>query len=348
MAGDSEEPPKKKRNMEAFVDRTTKEQSQRFADKCIDFFAKCNVPFSVVEDDSFKALIHELRPTMRIPTRKEMAGNLLDKCYERTIARNRDLVQGRRYATIFGDGWKNMSNNRKNVVTSMGTGPDFVMLKSFDATKVSETGEFLISVVKESQRIAQDVYGVTCNAVVTDNAPNMVLMGKLLAGEAVTIDNEEELEAQGYEDDEDNEEPDSVDNLAFPGMFHSRCHAHIANIALKGVGKHLQVPQLIEKIKPVFKEFKKPELAAKLVDDKGTKVFAPFDVRWCTYRDSLQSFTKNVQLFRQIAQSDEELNRKIALIIYDDAIINQCQEAIRAMDPICTILNTTTNISLLI
>lgn len=228
MSGDSEEPPKKKRNMEAFVDRTTKAQYQRFADKCIDFFAKCNVPFAVCENDSFKALIHELRDTMRIPTRKEMAGDLFDKCYERTIARNRDLVQGRRYATIFGDGWKNISNNRKNVVTSMGTGPDFVMLKSLDATKVSETGEFLLSVVKESQRIAQNIYRVTCNAVVTDNANapyyyKYGTLGKLLAGEAVTIDNEKELEAQGYEDDE-------VDNLAFPGMFHSRCHAHIANI----------------------------------------------------------------------------------------------------------------------
>lgn len=94
----------------------------------------------------------------------------------------------------------------------------------------------------------------------------------------------------------------------FPGMFHSRCHAHIANLVLKDIGKHLKLTALVDKIKPVVKEFKKPEFAAKLVDEKGTAVFAPFEVRWCTYRDSIESFTKNFNLFRKIRLTIERLN----------------------------------------
>lgn len=204
--------------MDTYVDRATKEQNQRFAEKCIDFFTKCNIPLAVCDNSSFKAFVQELRPCIKILTRKEMAGELLDKCYERSIESNRALVQGRRFGTIFGDGWKNMSNNKKNLVTSMGAGQDFVMLKSFDATMTSETGDYILKAIKESQKLAIDLYGVTCNAVVTDNAPNMVLMGKLMAGEVdrrQAEDEDQDDEDFGYIDD------DSEAVLAIPDMFHS-------------------------------------------------------------------------------------------------------------------------------
>lgn len=126
----------------------------------------------------------------------------------------------------------------KNVVTSMGAGSKYVMLKSFDATKFSETGEFLLNVVKEAQQIALDLYGVTCNAVVTDNAHNMVLMGKLLTGEADRKQIEDDLGADEYEDGDETEENNLDDGFVFPGMFHSRCHAHIDNLVLKDIDKY--------------------------------------------------------------------------------------------------------------
>lgn len=208
--------------MDSFVDRATNEQNIRFADKCIDFFAKCNIPFAVVEDESFHALIQELRPCIKIPNRKEMSGKLLDKCFESTIAFNRSLVQGQRHGTLFADGWKNMSNNKKNLVTSMRAGKRNVMIKSFDATRASETGQYILDAVKEAQKLAKEVYGVTCNAVVTDKAPNMVLMGKIMAGEIQADLDELEEEDEEDEDLEDNKKG-SGDGLSWYVPFKMPC-----------------------------------------------------------------------------------------------------------------------------
>lgn len=337
---------KRSRTMDAFVDRATPEQIGRFADKCIAFFAKCNIPFKCVEDKSFYDLIHELRPNMTIPNRKEMAGPLLSKLFDKEVEKNRPKVAGSKYGTIIADGWKNMSVNRNTVVTTMGVGDEFVLLKSYDASQTSETGQYLVEVVKESQTIAQSQYGVTCNTVVTDNAANMVLMGKLLrkgvVSESDTEDDiiDEDINEPGFEnaDDEGVEEPPK-DVLKLPDMFHSRCHAHLANLVLKEIGKYLQLSTLFDKIKPIFKEFKKPMNAAILKEEKCKVVFAPFQVRWCTYRDSLMSFTNNVEAFRRIAQRNADINSKIALIIYNDDLIQECKDAIATMDPVCKLLN---------
>lgn len=61
------------------------------------------------------------------------------------------------------------------------------------------------------------------------------------------------------EDEEDKEEEDiTVGSPMIGELLHSRCHAHIANLLLKDLGKEFKIIPTIDSIKPVLKEFNKP------------------------------------------------------------------------------------------
>lgn len=77
------------------------------------------------------------------------------------------------------DGWKNSSNNSKQVVTMLQTTEnDFCFLDAHDFTDVPETGDELKIVCDISSEQAEEKYGSDVYAAVSDNAKNMLSMGR--------------------------------------------------------------------------------------------------------------------------------------------------------------------------
>lgn len=146
-------------------------------------------------------------------------------------------------------------------------GNQFIVLKSFDSSTQAETGSYLASVVKEAQKLAHDKYGVHCNAVVTDNATNMISMGRIVEKGGANDDVDSETDYV-YEEEDSEGIYDGVEEVEAPeiemmGMFHSRCHAQITNLLLKDLHKALNIKTLVmDNILPVLKEFRKAGMAA--------------------------------------------------------------------------------------
>lgn len=139
----------------------------------------CNIPFSIVESDHFKELIAKFRPAYKLPTRKTIATKLLDQVYEEL--NNTDAGLCGEESVLLIDGWKNSTANTKNVVTMIHNNYGHVaFLESFDFSEQSETGEELSKIVLKSTELAKEKYSTKIYAVVSDNASNMLKMGRIV------------------------------------------------------------------------------------------------------------------------------------------------------------------------
>lgn len=140
------------------------------------------------------------------------------------------------------------------------------------------------------------------------------------------------------EDEEDEEEEDiTVGSPMIGELLHSRCHAHIANLLLKDLGKEFKIIPTIDSIKPVLKEFNKPKLAANLKSAGGNAIRMPFEVRWCSYRNTIQNYVDNLTHFKTLAA---EIDSSAAKVLFDEAVTKACNDALVVLDPVCKLLNT--------
>jgi hypothetical protein len=67
-----------------------------------------NCPFRLVEHQAFKDLIHILRPGAKVPTRKQVAGPLLDDLHSRILAQLKADFNGK-MASLSIDGWSTVT-----------------------------------------------------------------------------------------------------------------------------------------------------------------------------------------------------------------------------------------------
>jgi hypothetical protein len=73
-------------------------------------FYACNLPFSIADHDQFVKVVKMLRPGYVPPSRKAVAGPLLDAVTEQLSEQMRADLQGCDNATLVQDGWSNIHN----------------------------------------------------------------------------------------------------------------------------------------------------------------------------------------------------------------------------------------------
>ncbi|XKL67988.1 hypothetical protein PGB90_003479 [Kerria lacca] len=233
------------------------------------FLFGCSIPFAVVNFDIFKKFISIIRPayTKHIPDRKKLGTDLLDKVYNKYKNKNKKNIGGESVLVI--DGWKNSSKNTKNVVTMIHNptgGSTFV--KNFDFSETSETTDELQTVVSEAKTLASEWYNTNVYAIISDNAANMISMGK------------------------------KIDE------WHTTCHSKTGNLLLKDIVNK----DVNEKIVSLIKLFKRPEFEQKIFAVGGKKLILPGEIRWCSYRDAYGLFFSNPTIMKHIAVDNEEFS----------------------------------------
>lgn len=123
------------------------------------FFFGCNISFSVVESNLFEEFIKLLNPEYKIPSRKKLSNQLLDKVHNEIIYKT--VKEHETVGVLLIDGWKNSAANTKLIICKIYTVMDNNMyLNSWDLTGERETGDLLIKIVDEAMKIAKSKF--TC------------------------------------------------------------------------------------------------------------------------------------------------------------------------------------------
>lgn len=179
----------KQPKIKGFMDNISAAESHSLDMKLAEFFFACNLSFTTCESQYFKNFVKALRPAYDPPNRKRIATTLVDKVHEKIEKRNSAaMTRMNKLATLLIDGWQNSSSNRHNVVTMLATAEDEkFFLESYDFSSVRETGLNLFEAVDNSVVLAKERYGIDVYAVVSDNAANMVNMGKIAANKSLYI-----------------------------------------------------------------------------------------------------------------------------------------------------------------
>ena len=299
----SSTPSMAKRKITDFCDRMNAATKQDIDLALATAFYGCNIPFSVVESVHFKNFCQKMRPSYKPPTRKALSEKLLDEVYCGVTSSN---IKAGTDSVLLIDGWKNESTNTKNVVTLIhnpcGTsGNESVFLEAFDMSGLPETSEALCNVVSESRKLAKERHNVNIYCTVSDNASNMVRMGK--------------------------------DH----GLWHSACNAHTGNL----LAKDLLSKNIVSRVNMVLKSFKHPDREHELTGYGGSKVCLAADTRWCSQRDACLSLTKNLSAMRKVAANDEaeKLPSSVKSLLYDSVFLKEVADTIAVLDPVSQLIN---------
>lgn len=82
------------------------------------------------------------------------------------------------------DGWKNCAN-RKTVVALLECEEKYVILKSYDSTMMSETGQVLAGIARSARDLALKRYEVTARFIIAENAASIILISEIIIVRAV-------------------------------------------------------------------------------------------------------------------------------------------------------------------
>lgn len=263
------------------------------------FFFGCNIPFRIVDSDHFKRFIKKLNPLYKPPTRKTLSNKILNDRYtefQQSIEKSES-----KDAVLLIDGWKNSSANSKNVVGMLRLrNGKHVYLDSSDFTTLRETGEALAEVVNYYAEIAREKYNINIFAVITDNASNMMCMGRMV------------------------------------NMWHATCNSHSGNLLCKS----LTDCAFSAKVNKLLKEFKAPALERAITSRGGNRMVLVGETRWCSHRDAFRRCLKNLPIMREISNTGQhEIKPEHTVLLTDDSFETELQDYILIFDPVCELIN---------
>lgn len=195
------------------------------------FFFGCNIPFSVIDSSHFKSMISALNPYYKTPHSNTLKSTILENSFHEMTIENTSSVEAPGILML--DGYKNKANNRKNVTAIVKQiGKKEFVLKSYDATNIPETGDFISNIIVQASESSLNQHNIKIYAVCTDNANNMRMGTRNV-------------------------------NLLDYG-----CKAHLGNLFLGDVVKK----ELVNLVRRIVVAFRKPNLQEQICLLGGTKL----------------------------------------------------------------------------
>ena len=274
-------------------------------EKLVKFLYACNIPFSVVEHDSFLDFVQTLRPGYKPTTRKAISEKHLDRVTEQLQEKMKGALEGKE-VTMVEDGWSNIHNEPVIARCLTVEGQSFY-LGADETTTMCKTAENCGELSKEAIKKAETTYGCTVNSIVTDNAKNMETMHKILH------ENNNQLHVYG-------------------------CLAHWLNL----LGQDITPSAVMKHIIEVQKYFCNHHLpSAWLKECNGSvKPQLPGDTIWKSQLTSLDTFLTNRPHYTAIVQDHEDaFDRIVVNKIMDYNLYRQARDLVEQLKPVAVAID---------
>lgn len=280
----------KYRNIKDFATVTTEKQKDILDDAIAKFFFANNIAFNIAENKYFKTMIEQLRIGYEPPSRKQLAEKHLFKV-DKEITDSLKTELNDATLTLVLDGWTNSSNS-PIIAFSISTGKKSFLINADDPASDKKTAEFCLEATLKVIENIKTQYGKNIFAVCTDNEPKMKKMRRIL---------EEKIPIVTY-----------------------GCSAHFLNLLYKDI-----VPEEItSKIVIIHKYFRNHHIPKAWLKEKGgITPTLPNDVRWNSYENCVETFTRNFHLYTQIRTEKNQIiesnvNDILAIqTLYNDALM---------------------------
>lgn len=288
---DSNSKKMKSRNIENFTIRTTKEAKHRIDLKVATYIYATNTPFLRVEHKTFHDVCEELRPGYKPPDRNRIGNELLEEVYRYTQKKIEEELNGKPICCAL-DGWSNIHNEPIVAISAHDVhAKKSYLIDSIETHEEKHTGVNLNVLAREAIKKARDM-GCRVRSFVTDNAANMERMRQELSHM--------------------NDDGDEISSLRF---ITYGCGAHMLNL----LAQDLEDEELISEVKKIARYFTNRHYpAGKYKKAGGTGLVMPFEVRWNTISDCLDSYLKNWHILVKLCDEEKQA--------FDAKIINAVQD----------------------
>ncbi|XP_078682098.1 E3 SUMO-protein ligase ZBED1-like [Branchiostoma floridae x Branchiostoma belcheri] len=150
------------------------EKQHQITGRLCHYIVKALRPYSIVDDQHFRAFVNELNPSYKIPGRCEVSERFIPKMYEVALLALKAEMKGVDCAALTGDGWTSRTADHYLTLTVHYLSGWDLQVKVLQTLKadVSQTGENIAAEVSK----CLDDFGLTgkVHVMTTDNAKAMV------------------------------------------------------------------------------------------------------------------------------------------------------------------------------
>jgi hypothetical protein len=172
VASSSGSGPTGSQNIERWIDAVSPADQHRLERSLASWLYSSGLPLSIVEHPGFHAFMAEARPGFKIPSRKALAGPMLDESYSSMRRQVKERIDSTEtpMLTLVTDSW---TNNRQESLTNfvLVTPAGEAFFHSAEPSgQESHTAEYLAAGI---DKVLQDVGPHKFNAICTDTAANI-------------------------------------------------------------------------------------------------------------------------------------------------------------------------------
>ena len=300
-------------------DHWKKELRETACDYIARWWYDADIPFNAARSPYYEPMfeaIHAAGKGFKGPTMQELRGVRLQKEISSINEYLQDFKESwaRTGCTIMSDGWTDQRN--RTIINFLVFCPQGTMfLKSVDASDKVKDGHLLFQLLDE---VIQDVGVANVVQIITDNASNYVLAGRLLEEKHKTI-------------------------------FWTPCAAHCIDLMLEDIGKLDWVRNTVDNAKSITKFIYNHTLVLSLMRKHtgGKDIIRPAITRFATHFLTLQSMLSQHRNLQKMFSSDEwnqsswsnkpegrELKRKV----HDETFWRKAAEIVKLAEPLVKVL----------
>lgn len=293
--------------MHTFVSKSTPSQKKNFDEQIARYVYATNAPFASVEHPEFIKMVRSLRPEYVPPSRKHIAGDLLDSTYHTEKEKCASMLNGE-IVTLGLDGWSNVHNEPVICVTLTTKEGNAYLGDTIDTTGTPHTGENLYDIACESIKKCEAEFQCVVRSLVTDNTSNVEKMRRLL-------DENEDLDIITY-----------------------GCAAHILNL----LANDISYPNVKEQVLQIIKHFRNNHFAGACYrkNNNAPKLILPSEVRWNSFADALQRYLDSWPLLIAICEANkDQMDKHIQSLVSNLALKRNAEDYLSQLKPISVALD---------